>query len=322
MDSQITVSSADDEMDDSNQATSYTIGAILWRRFLRNRMVIISLAVLGVIVLLTLAAPLIAPNPQFKLKSMTQLSPFFFTTYDAPSFDNFPLRIFGITSIYDLKRPILPAVLYGGGPVLLLGIGGALLTMVIGTIIGGISGYFGGRIDDALSWFINLIGSLPYLPFMLALIVAAKTTNGGVMTLIIVAALVGWPSVARHVRTNFLVQREQTYVEAAQAAGISEWRIIFRQMLPNAIGPILAQTMSNAASFMLAEAALSFIGVDIVNQVTWGQTIALGFYYGFEINFWWWWFFPTLFLILTILALLNISEGVRDAFDVRERLIH
>jgi peptide/nickel transport system permease protein len=193
--------------------------------------------------------------------------------------------------------------------------------MVIGTLIGGIAGYFGGWIDDVVSWFINLFGSLPFLPFMLALIVAAKATNGGVLTLTIVAAIVGWPSIARHVRANFLVQREQTYVEAAQATGIGEWRIISRHMLPNAVGVILAQTVVNATSFMLAEAALSFIGVDIINQVTWGGTISFGFYYGVEDLFWWWWLFPTLFLILTIIALLTIGEGVRDAFDVRERLI-
>jgi peptide/nickel transport system permease protein len=309
-------------------APKYGFGKQFWQRFTRNPVVIVSLIVLGIIILLTLAAPLIAPNPQYKLKYNTVLSPFFFTTYTAPSFDTFPMQLFGITGLYDLKRPVFPEVLYGGGPVLLLGIGGALLTMVIGTLIGGIAGYFGGWIDDAISWFTNLVGSLPYLPFMLALIIAVNTEygwgvkNGGVLLLVIIAGIVGWPTIARHVRANFLLQREQAYVEAAQATGISGWRIILRHMLPNAAGPILVQSVVNAASFMLAQAALAFIGVDVINQVSWGNTISLGFYFGFEINYWWWWFFPSLFLILTILALLNISEGLRDALDVRERLVH
>jgi peptide/nickel transport system permease protein len=313
------------DLDDRAPAPTRTAVSIFRRRFLRSPFAMAGLVVLLLICLMAIFAPVVSRGYDPTTEKDVFTTPFLLDPHTAPSLKEFPLRIFGTTELADYRRPVLAEIAYGARPTLAIGLLSAFFATLIGTLLGAVSGYFGGWIDAIAMRIADLALALPFMPLVIAFILASAQNIQSVQELVIIFSLVGWAPVARLVRTRFLVLREQDFTEAARAAGIGNRRIIVRHLLPNAVASITVAAVLSVAGFILADATMEYLQVihfapPGTNPVyTWGQEIAAG--YNFLIaGKWWWSFFPGLFLTLTVLSLNYIGEGLRDAFDVQERL--
>lgn len=296
------------------------------RRFRRNWLAMSWLVVLGLLALITVGAPAVTPgvtaDTDFTFSLLLGVNP----AHYQPTLDHFPdglLGYFGPSSPNEFANivslhghSVLAAVTFGGRITLLIGIGAALLALIIGVAIGMISGYFGSALDEFLVRIADLVLSFPFLPLVIALLIAQNTQSATIGGIITIFSLTGWPAIARQVRAQFLVLREQSYTEAAVAAGVGDWRIMIRHLLPNALGPVLASFANLAASFILAEVVLDYILLGITNQATWGNAIAYA-QYAIDAGNWWAIFFPGFFVVLATLALSFVAEGVREALNPR-----
>jgi len=159
--------------------------------------------------------------------------------------------------------------------------------------------------------------TLPGLPLLILL--SFYLSKGSALVLIFLFSVLSWPGTARLVRSYYLTYRNQEFTEAARAVGVSDSRIIFRHILPNAMSPIIVSTTLLVANFIGSEAAIDFLGVGIRPPTTsWGLALANSQAYFGEGN-WWWAFFPGMFLLITTLAINFLGDGLRDALDVRAR---
>jgi peptide/nickel transport system permease protein len=299
--------------------------AQFWRRFSANRMAVVGTVLLVGIIAMVVCAPLITPGvtpttqfdlPPYSLKNLN------YPQY-GPSFANFPARLFGLTSggfLYHFHS-ILAGVAYGGRESLAIGGLAALLSSTLGVLVGAVSGYFGGWVDALLMRVTDLFLALPFLPLTIAIIIASDVEGVSLTMYVLIFGLLAWANVARLVRATYLTLRDQDYAEAARAAGVGAWRIIFRHLLPNAVAPIIVATTANIAAFIIAESTIDFFDLGHAevpggDAQTWGNMIAQG--NGFIISGnWWWVFFPGLFIMLTAVSVYLIGDGLRDALDVR-----
>ncbi|MBV8583832.1 MAG: ABC transporter permease [Candidatus Eremiobacteraeota bacterium] len=216
----------------------------------------------------------------------------------------------------EVGRDLLSRLLFGARISLTVGLSAVLMEVFIGTILGAISGYYGGWIDYAIMRVTDVFLSIPLLPLLLVLtaIVAASSTKAslsfGVIVLIIGA--LSWPTVARLVRASFLSLREREFAEAARALGNSDRRIIFRHLLPNAVAPIVVQATLDVAGVIITESTLSFLGLGIQPPTaSWGNMLANA-----QSNLsiaWWAAVFPGLCILVTVLSINYMGDGLRDA---------
>lgn len=194
----------------------------------------------------------------------------------------------------------------------------AFLSTTIGTVIGALAGYFGGWLDNLLMRFTDLILTLPLIAVLL--IASAKFGNGNQYRVALILALLFWTGIARVVRGIFLSLREKEYVEAAKAAGAGDFRIIFRHILPNSLGPIIVNMTLVTAAAILIEAALSFLGFGIKPP-----TPALGLLISDGATemqtAWWLVVFPGLVIMAIVLCINFIGDGLRDALDPTQRRV-
>jgi ABC-type dipeptide/oligopeptide/nickel transport system permease subunit len=192
----------------------------------------------------------------------------------------------------------------------------ALLSTLIGTVIGAFAGYFGRWADNALMRFTDLVLTLPGLAVLLT--AAAFLGSGSQYRTAVLLALLFWTSLARIVRGTFLSLREKEYVEAAKAAGAGDLRIMFRHMLPNAVGPITVNATLVVGVAILTEAALSFLGFGIQPPTpALGKLIADG--QDVSSDMWWLVTFPGLTIVLVVLCINFVGDGLRDALDPTQR---
>ncbi|MBV8153293.1 MAG: ABC transporter permease [Candidatus Eremiobacteraeota bacterium] len=222
----------------------------------------------------------------------------------------------------EVGRDLLSRLLFGARISLTVGLSAVLMEVFIGTILGAISGYYGGWIDYAIMRVTDVFLSIPLLPLLLVLtaIVAASSTKAslsfGVIVLIIGA--LSWPTVARLVRASFLSLREREFAEAARALGNSDRRIIFRHLLPNAVAPIVVQATLDVAGVIITESTLSFLGLGIQPPTaSWGNMLANA-----QSNLsiaWWAAVFPGLCILVTVLSINYMGDGLRDALDPNMR---
>ena len=290
------------------------------RQFAASRTAVLGVVILTLLVLMAICAPLITPGvtptTAFHLQYLN------FAEY-GPTFDQFPARLFGNTTGGALfhYQSVLAGITYSARLTLIIGALSAIFATIIGTVLGVISGYFGGWLDAVIMRFTDIVLALPFLPLIIAIIIASNLDTLDAPTLITIFALVGWAGVARLVRATYLTLREQEYAEAARATGVGHWRIAFRHLLPNAVAPIVVVTAANFAAFIIAEATVDFLDLGSSdlggNDVqTWGNMIAQAQSYLLNGN-WWWAFFPGFFILLTVVAVNLVGEGLRDALDVR-----
>ncbi|MGC5341994.1 ABC transporter permease [Streptomyces sp. DT24] len=212
-------------------------------------------------------------------------------------------------------RDLFARVLYGGRTSLLIAFTATAVVVVAGTMAGIAAGYFGGRVDAALSRLMDLTMSFPSLIFMISMMSVAKDVNR-VLLMTAVIGLFGWPGIARVVRGQTLSLKHREYVDAARVGGARSWRIITREILPNVSGPIIAYTTLLVPGMISTEAALSYLGVGVRPPTpSWGQMIAdsINFYETDPTYF----LIPTFFLFLAVLAFTLLGDALRDILDPR-----
>jgi peptide/nickel transport system permease protein len=216
----------------------------------------------------------------------------------------------------ELGRDQFTRIIYAGRISLAIGLAVAVVSTAIGALIGAAAGYFGRWADQLLMRLTDLFLVVPALAILL---MAQKKFGGSVPVIIIVLSLLFWQYIARVVRGVFLSLKEKEFVEAARASGASSWRIIFRHMLPNAIGPIAVNATLAVALAILTESTLSFLGFGVrPPTVSWGNMLqqsegAVGTSNAYLI------YFPGLFILVTVMAVNFLGDGLRDAFDPQSK---
>jgi peptide/nickel transport system permease protein len=213
----------------------------------------------------------------------------------------------------DLGRDLLVRIAYGARISLIVGVVATALTMSIGVVVGLAAGYFGKIVDTVLARLIDVMLSIPFLLLAISL---ASIFSPSLTIVIIVLGILSWASIARIVRGQVLSIREREYIEAARAMGAGPWRIMFVEILPNLIAPIIVYTTLLIPLTIVGEASLSFLGIGVQPPTAdWGQMISASAQYYQQA--WWYLVFPSLALLITTLAFNVFGDGVRDAFDPR-----
>jgi peptide/nickel transport system permease protein len=276
--------------------------ALVWRRFRRHKLAITSLVVLLLIALGVALAPVIAPYG-FSEQHLDQI-------LEGPSSKH-------LLGTDQLGRDELTRLLYGGRVSLLVGLGVALVSGVIGTLAGAGAGFYGGRLDNVVMRITDLFLSIPLL---VLLIIASRATGGHIQDIVLVLSLVLWMFLARIIRGLFLSLREKEFIEAARGIGASNRRIIFRHMLPNALGVMIVNVTLTVAIAILTESLLSFLGFGIQPPTpSWGNMLEDGRSL-MTIAGWLVWF-PGLAILITVLCVNFLGDGLRDALDPMQRRV-
>ena len=212
-------------------------------------------------------------------------------------------------------RDVFARVMYGARISMSVGFISSGLAGIIGVIIGALAGFFGGKIDNLLMRFVDLILCIPSF-FLLLMVIAMLEPN--IYNVMIVIAITSWPGLARMVRAEVLSIRERDYVQAAIALGIGRWRIIWRHIIPNVMAPVFVAITLGVAAAILVESGLSFLGLGVQPPTpSWGNILAQG---RTVMQFaWWMTLFPGLAIFVTVLGYNLVGEGLRDALDPRLR---
>ena len=299
---------------------------LAWRRFLKHRMAVFASGGLVVLALymtlggLFFARGLCRPTGQYVTGEA------YANCNDTAIKLQPPGRAhpFGTDSI---GRDILARTIYGGQISLVIGLFAALVEVVMGMLVGATAGYFGGWLDDLL---MRLTEAMLIIPSLFLLIVLAnalggrlpevtllgRSFSGSVIVIIVVIGLTSWMSLARIVRANILSLREQDFITASRAIGVSHARIIFVHLLPNTIAPIIVSATLGVANAILSEAYVSFLGLGVqAPTASWGNMLDSSVKHLETAP--WLWFFPGLLILLTVLSVNYVGDGLRDALDPR-----
>jgi ABC-type dipeptide/oligopeptide/nickel transport system permease subunit len=280
-------------------AAARPLRAEVWRRFRRNKLAVAGIAFIVLLILVAIFASVIAPY------SITERTSDF---RQGPSADHW----FGTDRI---GRDVFSRVIYGARVSLKVGILSTLLSLIIGVIAGAAAGFLGGIVETLIMRLTDIFLAIPYIILAIAL---ATVLGRGENTVIVVLGLTGWLAICRIVRSSFLSLRQLEYVEAATAIGAGRLRIMFRHILPNALQPIIVYGTIAVGSAILAEAALSFLGVGAEPPTpAWGLMVDEG--RGDLVNAPHLLYFPGGAIFLTVLAFQFMGDGLRDALDPRLR---
>jgi peptide/nickel transport system permease protein len=287
-------------------------GLIVWRKMIRNPRTIAALALVLLMIFMALSANFIAPHSYKEQVRGSELK--------APS-TNF---VFGTD---DLGRDVLSRVMYGSQISMLVGLCATGLSLLIGVVIGLVSGYFGGKVDALLMRATDTVAAFPSL--LLAVAITAIFERGpaqpdqwlitqpAVIILFIALGVVGWTGIARLVRSQVLSIKTLDYVSAARALGASNTRIMFRHVLPNCISPIIVVATLAVGGNILGEAGLSFLGLGIQDPFpSWGGMLSTA--QGYFRDSWWVAVFPGLAIVATVLSFNLLGDGLRDAMDPKK----
>lgn len=276
----------------------------LWRetfaRLIAHRLGAVALVVLLLLVLTALLAPWISPFDRFKMDFQTRLA--------GPSLQHW-------MGTDEAGRDLLSRILWGGRISMLVAAVSVLLSIAIGLPWGIIAAYRGGWVDDALMRICDAVMAFPSLIFAL-IIIAALGAN--LVNLILTIGILSAPPYARIIRGAVLGEREKDYVTAAVSTGARGWRVTTKHILPNCVAPLMVQVSLGAASAILTEAALSFLGLGVQPpEATWATLLKQG--YSFMSHNPWYVFFPGVMIFLAVWSLNGLGDGLRDALDPRLR---
>lgn len=273
----------------------------VWLRLLKNKPAVFGLVTILLIALLAIFGPYLTPYTYDKQVLLQANLP--------PSAEHW----FGTDH---LGRDVFARILYGAMISLFIGLMAALIDFFIGVIYGGVAGYVGGKTDEIMMRFVDILYGLPYLLVVILLMVVM---GPGLATIIVALTATGWIGMARIIRGQVMQLKNSDYVLAARTMGAGTWYIIRRHLLPNTMGIIIVQITFTVPSAIFAEAFLSFIGLGIQPPLaSWGvmandglPTILSGH--------WWRLFFPSFFISLTVLAFNLLGDGLQEAFDPKQR---
>jgi len=301
---------------------------LAWRRFRKHRMAMIALG--GLVVLLAFiwlgglifARGVCKPTGQYVTGEAYANCNDISFKLQPPSRE----RPFGTDTI---GRDILARTIYGGQISLFIGLFAAIVEVVVGVLVGSIAGYFGGWLDDIL---MRITEAMLIIPSLFLLIVLAKSLggrvpevhllgrdfSGSVIVIIVVVGLTSWMYLARIVRANVLSLKEQDFISASRAIGVSPARIIFVHLLPNTMAPIIVSATLGVANAILSEAYVSFLGLGVqAPTASWGNMLDSSSRYIGSAP--WLWFFPGMLILITVLGVNFVGDGLRDALDPRGR---
>jgi peptide/nickel transport system permease protein len=294
---------------------------LFWRRFKEDKLAMASLIFLALLVIAAIFAPLVvkifgAPGPNVTDSGALDI----FGTPTGPS----SAHLFGVDQ---LGRDVFSRTVYGARVSLIVAVTATGLATITGVIAGLLAGYMRGWVDTLVSRSVDVLLAIPYL--LLATGLAAACTLGGagclgglvkpgIAVVIIVIAFTSWTYMARIIRGQTLSLREKEFIEAARSIGASHTRIIFREILPNLVAPIVVYASILVPQVILYEAALSFLGVGVQPPTaSWGQMLSDATPIFSEA--WWYMFFPGLALLLTVLAFNLVGDAMQDALNPRAR---
>jgi oligopeptide transport system permease protein len=281
-------------------------GRSLWqdarRRLFRNKAAVVSMAVLALIALLALFAPLLSPHAYDEV---------FWERIGAPPdlAAGFPFGTDGN------GRDLFVRTLYGARVSLMVGIVATGVSLVIGVLYGATAGFVGGRVDNAMMRFVDVMYSLPFMFFVILLMVVF---GRHIFLIFIAIGAVEWLTMARIVRGQTLALKGREFIEAARAAGVRNRTIITRHVIPNVLGPVIVYVTLTVPQVILIESFLSFLGLGVQEPLTsWGVLIAEGAAQMESAP--WLLIFPAAFLAITLFCFNFIGDGLRDALDPRQR---
>lgn len=224
-------------------------------------------------------------------------------------------HIFGTDTI---GRDLFARVLYGGCYSIFIGVFSSVMSGIIGAVLGAIAGYFGGKADKLLVRISELFQTFPQLVLVMMLVAISGTR--GMTNIIMIFTFTGWMTTFRMVRNEFMSIKSETYVKVCEAFGMNRINIMFKQILPNVMTPIIVSTTTNVAVYILQEATLSFIGLGISDQTpTWGNILNAAKSVSVVTNQWWIWVFPGLAITLFVLAINFLGDGLRDVLDAKQQ---
>lgn len=270
---------------------------MILRRFLRHRLAVVFTIVFVVLSLIALLAPWIAPYDPNAISA----------SFSAPPN---ALHWLGTDQI---GRDVLSRLIYGMRISLLVGICATLISITIGVVLGLIAGYFGGIIDALIMRFTDMVMSFPYI---LLVLVAAAIFDPGLVSIILILGFVDWPGITRMVRGNVLSLRESDFVKSALVAGLPRSRILFSEILPNTVAPILIYATNVLAMSMLDEAALSFLGMGVAQPTaSLGNMLNAALSMNVLTDKPWLWIPAGVLIIVLVVSINFIGDALRDAFD-------
>ncbi len=301
--------------------------AIAFARLRKDKVAVICACIFLFFVLMAIFAPLLARLEGQDISTLHQ-----------DLTDEYGLPTIGVTSEHwlgvepRLGRDLFARFVYGARPSLLVAGSVTILTTIIGVVVGLTAGFMGGWLDRILSWIIDFVLSLPYLLFAIAvpavLLAIFVGTSGDApaedvatarfYSLIIVLSFFGWASLARLIRGEVLSLREREFVAAAKVLGVPTRKVLFKELLPNLVAPIVISVSMALPSYIVIEAGLTYLGVGLTEPTpSWGMTISAAqvYYRNFPIYLW----VPVLAITVLVLSLSLLGDSVRDAFDPRTR---
>ena len=271
-----------------------------WRRFKANRMAVIAGAFIILLCLMAIFADTIVPHDPLEIYSGKRgVGP---SSEHLMGFDH-------------VGRDLFSRVIYGSRVALIVGLGVSSIAVIIGVMVGVTAGYFSGWPDSLLS---RLTDTLMAFPILALLILLASIVGPSLVTTVVVIGVTGWAIYARVVRAQVLSLKKQEFVVAALAIGASDWRIIFRHILPNVLAPVIVLVTLGVGTIIILEAALSFLGLGIQPPTpSWGGTLSHG--RAFILLFPHIAMAPGIMIVLTVLAFNLLGDGLRDALDPRQK---
>ena len=281
-----------------------TQGNRAWRRFRRHKMAVLSAGILTTLLIVVIFAPLIAPIHPHEIHIETGI-------FRPPSTDHW----LGTDSV---ARDVWSRLIYGGRISITVGVVAITISLSIGTIIGGIAGYYGGLLDSVLMRITDVFLSLPTLIIVIA---SVALIGPSIRNLILIIGFLGWAHIARLVRGQYLSLREKDYVMAARCIGAKDRRIIVRHILPNLVGPLTVAATFGVAEAILTEAALSYLGLGVqVPTPSWGNMLEAAKQVSILKFRPWIWIPPGFMIAITVLCINIMGDGLRDALDPRATL--
>jgi len=304
---------------DEHAIVGKTPWQLFWGRFRQDRFALAGLGIIILLVLMAVFAPLFAalvghgPNELFQRE-----------TTDIFGIPEGPTSTFWFGADNN-GRDVFVRTIYGTRVSLMVGVVATAIAVVVGVVLGVIAGYFGGWIDTVISRITDIILSVPLLLFASGIVAACSTSKVGCLygtlkpglsLVIVIISLFTWPYVTRLVRSNTLSLREREFVEASRSLGASDLRIMFKEILPNLVSPIIVYASLLIPRNILFEAYLSFLGLGVPDDTpSWGSMVSDSLQ-NFDVV-WWLWLFPGLFLLVSVLAFNLLGDGLRDALDPR-----
>jgi len=271
-----------------------------WRRLKQNRLAMVGLWVIVAITLIAIFGPMFSP----------------YSYSDQSLFDqNMYITREHWLGTDDLGRDLLTRIMYGARISLTVGFVASFINLTVGVVYGGISGYYGGQVDNVMMRIVEILSGIPLLLYVILLMVVLRP---GLQNILIALGLVYWLGMARIVRGQILSLKEQDYVLAARTIGADNSRIIYKHLIPNAMGPIIVTATLNIPQAIFTEAFLSFIGLGVnAPMASWG-VLANDALPSFR-TYPWQLFFPAIAISVTMLAFNFLGDGLRDALDPKQR---